>query len=400
MRIVRTKTRSVPITRGCGKLQRNGESATALDSWRTPSISSDQPGRWASGQETGTARGDSFRVGSTVVCRAWRCRLVMVIVVFAASAVGLSGCTAGPVAAHHSVVTTTRSAPRTRPPSPVGIVVSAAPWRLPAPLAREVVLASGGELLVAGGLTRSGSSSTAVLRIDPASGSTHPAGRLAVAVHDAAGALLAGHGVIFGGGQTDSVSMVQALRPHGPARLAGHLPRARSDLVAATIGNAAYLLGGYNGQSLSTSVLRTTNGRDYHVVGHLAAPVRYPAIAARGNQLWVFGGQGAHGPTDVVQRIDVRTGQARIVGHLGTPLAHASALVVHGDIYLAGGQTRQGTSDLVRRFDPSTATFTVAAHLPVPVRDAGAAVIGDTGYLLGGGDPASNRVIELRPRFP
>ena len=50
-------------------------------------------------------------------------------------------------------------------------------------------------------------------------------------------------------------------------------------------------------------MLATTDGRHYRTVARLPVPVRYPAVAALGHQIWVFGGQTPAGLTSDVQRI-------------------------------------------------------------------------------------------------
>src|SRR5437763_8178998 len=88
-----------------------------------------------------------------------------------------------------------------------------APYQLPAAVSREVLLPVAGGLLIVGGLTRSGISVSTVMGLDPVTGGTRPAGRLAQATHDAAGLLLAGRAFVLGGGTASSVPTVQAFTP-------------------------------------------------------------------------------------------------------------------------------------------------------------------------------------------
>jgi hypothetical protein len=275
-----------------------------------------------------------------------------------AACVVLGGCGSGAsIAARTSTPATARPAPgsasvaRSAAPSVATtwtLRAASAKWRLPTPISREVVFVAGSELVVAGGLTTSGASSDAVLLLDPGSGATQPEGRLARAVHDAAGAVLAGQRVVFGGGSTSSVA---------------------------------------------TSVLKTTDGRSFIRIGSLPVPVRYPAIAVLGNIIWVFGGDGTDGPTDVIQRMDVHSGTAAGAGRLPSPLTDASALVLHGSIYICGGLTSTGATDVIRRFDSATIRTVPAGRLPTARHDAGSAVIGDTGYLVGGESPATTSAV-------
>jgi len=297
------------------------------------------------------------------------------------------------------------SHPAIPPPSaqvPMALQIIPAPYQLPSPIAREVVLARGGRLLIAGGLTRASVSTSAISMLNPVTGRLTRAGRLAQPTHDAAGALLSGRALIFGGGAAASVAAVQALRPGGTATLAGRLPRPRSDVSAVTLGGTAYLIGGYDGARYDRRVLATSNGGRFATVATLRVPVRYPAVAGLGGQIWVFGGQTPSGLTDAIQQVSLATGQAAIVGHLPDPATGATAFTLGGRVYVAGGQMRPRggagggaagaagpglvTSREVFAFDPARGGLTAAGQLPVPVANAAAAAVAGTAYLVGGSD--------------
>ena len=280
-----------------------------------------------------------------------------------------------------------RPTPAPRHPATAAMVlqVMPAPYQLPAALSREVVLPAANGLLIVGGLTRQGVSTDMVTGLDPVTGATRAAGRLAAATHDAAGAMLGGRAYLFGGGTGASVPTIQALT-QGTAAVAGELPAARSDVSAVTAGSVAYLIGGYDGAQLNPEVLATADGRHFRVAARLPVPVRYGGVAAAAGQIWVFGGETATGQTDAIQRISPATGAAAVVGHLPRPLQGAAGIVLAGQIYVAGGATAGQTSGTVYRFDPATGRVTQAGELPVPVGYAAAAVTGGVGYLLGGED--------------
>ena len=295
-----------------------------------------------------------------------------------------------------------RAAAPADPVSPsLALQVTPAPYQLPTAISRESVLADGSGLLILGGLTPASTSTDAVTALDPATGATHAAGRLATATHDAAAAMLGGRPFVFGGGTATSVATVQAVTRGHVAALAGPLPSVRSDLDGVTVGSVAYLVGGYDGTTNSPSVLATGDGQHFRTAARLPVPVRYAAVAALGGQIWVFGGQTASGPTSAVQRIDPGTGRASVVGHLPQALQGASAVTLDGRIYVAGGQVAAApgtggsasltTSRSVLVLDPGTARLSLAGQLPLPVAYAGAAVTGgtaagSTAYLIGGND--------------
>ncbi len=301
---------------------------------------------------------------------------------------------------------------RPGPPVRPALEVTSAAYQLPAGISREAVLPQGRDLLIAGGLTPQATSTDAVTRLDPATGQTSRAGRLASATHDAAAAMVGGRVMVFGGGEQTSVAAVQAIRPDGVTTVTGQLPGPRSDLSAVTVGGTVYLLGGYDGAAYDASVLATTDGRRFRTVARLPEPVRYPAVADLGGQIWVFGGQARGGITSVIQRVDPASGQATVAGHLPRPMTGASAFTLDGTLYIAGGQvaatalatgtaspaTVLTTSNAVLSFDPRRHTVTTAGRLPVPVANAGVAVLSGTAFLVGGnnGQRAVPTVARLR----
>jgi hypothetical protein len=256
-----------------------------------------------------------------------------------------------------------------------------------------VVFAAGSRLLVAGGLLDGDVSTAQVLTVDPSSGAVRRTGSLASAVHDAAGAEVAGERLVIGGGAATTIGTVQSLGSGGgPARVVGALPTPRSDLTAAVGGKVGYVVGGYDGTGLPAAVLATTDGQHFHSVATLPVPVRYAATAIAGGALWVVGGRSdaaGNSVTAAVQRVDLATGRASVVARLPHPLSDAVAVTVDGAVLVCGGD-RDGTTATaeVLRLDTSTGHVRSAGRLAYPVADAGATVLGPAGsqvaYLLGG----------------
>jgi len=263
-------------------------------------------------------------------------------------------------------------------------------WRLPAPVYRTVAVASADRIFVLGGHDSSGGSITAVYSFDPRTGRTGVAGRLALATHGAAAALLGGRILVFGGASLTVHDTVQAFNPaRHSASVVGYMPGVRADTTAVTVGRVTVLVGGFDGVGPQSEVWSTSNGTTFHVVARLRQPVRYPAVASLGTSVYVFGGLIAGGEyngdfTNDVQDVNLRTGSARIVGHLPAPLAHAMGSEMGGRLYVFGGSTPSGTSSQMLSFDAATGGVSVAGKLPEPITDAAVATVGGTAYLLGG----------------
>ncbi len=297
-------------------------------------------------------------------------------------------------------------------PAPAGIPAIESgllPWQLAAPLSREVAVpgAAGGSVSVLGGLTTGSTTTASVVNLAVPAGTPTAAGALANATHDAAGTVLGGRVLVFGGGVLNSFSTVQAypLTAAGAAAtgaVVGQLPHVRSDAGAVTIGRTAYVVGGYDGTVADPQVLSTTNGSSFHVVGSLPVPVRYPAVAALGRMIYVFGGQqvgGSAGAVTAIQRIDTASHKIEVVGHLPQALLGAAAVTLGGVVYVAGGSTGPSDSGVIYAFDPVKGRVLVAGHLIAPLSNAAVATVAGTAWLVGGesGSTPTATVQMLKP---
>jgi Kelch motif protein len=283
------------------------------------------------------------------------------------------------------------------------------PWQLSQPLSREVAVpgTSSASVVVLGGLNGGNGTTASVQSIQVPAGTSAPAGALSTATHDAAGAVVGGRVLVFGGGASTTFATVQsspltATGGAANATVVGQLPQPRSDATAVTVDGTAYLVGGYDGTRADPQVLATTNGSTFRTVGSLHVPVRYPAVAALGRLIYVFGGQRVGTGTsavDDIQRIDTRTGQIAVVGHLPQAVSGASAVTLGGVIYVAGGSTGAADVATIYAFDPRSGHALIAGNLMAPVANAAMTAVGDTAWLIGGetGSTPTALVQMLRP---
>lgn len=295
------------------------------------------------------------------------------------------------------------------------------PWQLGAPVSRAVTLPGPGKsILIFGGLTVGGESAGGVYSLNPSSGRLRYIGNLASPLHDSAGGLLEGRYFIFGGRGAKSTSTVErfaASAPIGGASVVGRLPKPRSGGAVVVLGGIAYILGGYDGRTIDPTVLATSDGSTFRQVAVLPVPVRYPAAAAAGGKIFLFGGLGANGPVDSIQMVDPATGRAAIVGRLHSPLYAASAATTGKIIYLAGGEvpagrggtphgserispvratggappstgeagsTQASPTGAIWAFQPETGKLFQAGSLAVPIAHSASVLLGDRIWLVGG----------------
>lgn len=328
---------------------------------------------------------------------------------FSALALAAGGCSSSRGGAHgaggapgrdtHRAVSSTTSA------APVVLQAQTEAWTLPAAVSRPVVVPEGPDFVILGGLASGDVSTSRIVQVDPAAGDAQLAGRLARAVHDSAGAFLDGRAVVFGGGSYSTVSEVQGWSS-GSASNIGHLPEPRSDLSSVTLGGTAYIVGGFDGTTMTPDVLATADGVTFRSVAKLAVPVRYGAVAGAGNTIWVVGGvlstsEGGTAETDAIQKVDLTTGQSEVVGHLPQAMGHATALTLDGAVFVVGGRSGSVPSAAIWRLDPATGGVAAAGRLPAALSDAGSVVVDGVGYVVGGevsGPTAPlDTVVRLKP---
>lgn len=264
-----------------------------------------------------------------------------------------------------------------------------ATWHLPYAVAREAAVpTTGRSVILAGGLMAGDRTTGNAIGLKLTSGRVTRLPPLLVPVHDTAAGLVDGRPTLVGGGNTSEQSLVQSL-DHGRWRREGGLPTTRSDLEVVEWRDRAYAIGGFDGTSEPTSILRISAPGHPHRVGTLKQGVRYAAVARIHAHVFVIGGEVDGHELDTIQRIDLDTGRVRSAGRLPAPLGHAMAAAVGGRILVMGGRVSPSRQTAAMWwFDPATRRFHPAGRLPVPLSDAAVATSGHRVWLLGGETPA------------
>ena len=291
-----------------------------------------------------------------------------------------------------AVLTSACSSPRPTPPTPSSqppprLRVLVASFQLGAPVQREVALIARDTIYLLGGLGPLGQSLDTVSTLNPATGKERQVGTVSQAFHDAAGAVIGGRLVIFGGGSGESSDLIQAfdLATHRTTIIA-RLPRPLSDLAATVSGSAVYVVGGFNGRVAQSTIYSTTDGVAFRTAGKLPVGLRYPAVATAGGQIVIAGGVSTPGgAVSTVYVFDPADGTVSTLGKLPVRIGHAMAFTIGSTVYVAGGLNASGGVERrVFAIDVVARTITPQASLPLAVSDGSVVSDGETAWLVGG----------------
>jgi hypothetical protein len=251
---------------------------------------------------------------------------------------------------------------------------------LPAAVAKSAAVPlPGGRLIVVGG-----AGSDAILAGTPSH--LRVVGHLPAPTHDAAVVARGRFAVLYGGGETASTPGVLRIDPaSGSVRSLHRLDEPLSDLGAATVGGATYLVGGYTGSRYASAVLRVGRANRTTTVARLPVGLRYAGVAALGGKIYVAGGLTPAGESRAVYVLDPARSTVERLTALPAPESHAALAALRGQLYLVGGRS-------VLRIDPSSGSVSRVATLP-SLTDPNALTVDGRIIVLGGG---TNGVFELR----
>jgi DNA-binding beta-propeller fold protein YncE len=292
-------------------------------------------------------------------------------------------------------------------PAPPPVLAARLVGRLPAPVTDPATTAvGGGRALLMGGLD---TTTVSVASIVSASATgARSAGRLPVALHDAAAASDGARAYLFGGGEPSRDGIVR-VTPGGRAATVGRLPAPASDVSAARLDGSFYIVGGYTGTApLDTIASWKPGAARAKVVAHLPKPLRYAAVAAAGHELVIAGGTSGVVASRDVYAFTPATGRVRRLGRLPQPLTHAAGVTLGGSVYVLGGRgSALGTQTRrILAIDPKTGRVRGGGRLPRALSDTGAAALGGGAVLVAGGRDGAGSIrdevllLEPRPATP
>jgi DNA-binding beta-propeller fold protein YncE len=332
--------------------------------------------------------------------------LIALVIVLALGTVAAALVRSGKKTSALHPVTTVQSTPRTKA-DPVAQPVQRdlaekVTGSLPAALMDPSYVASGGGIVLLGGLNAADTSVDTVI-----AAGYHGArviGRLPSVRHDTAAAVINRDVYVFGGGNGPSqLSDIVRFDPRtGRSSLIGHLPAASSDSTAATIGGTAYVVGGYTGTRWLDSIVAYRPGSTAHVVAHLPQTIRYAAVTAVRNSLVIAGGSLENGTaSDAVLLYTPATRRVTRIGTLPAPTTHAAAAAIGNVAYVIGGRGASlGTpTTAIVAIDVVGKRIRSAGQLKSARSDLAAATVGSR-IIVAGGKGASGTVATISQLTP
>ncbi len=228
-------------------------------------------------------------------------------------------------------------------------------------------------IILAGGLFSSGTTTVNVASVNLVTGAEVLLGSLSQPVHDTTAQILGNSLYVLGGGASTVIGSVQAATFNGLGQysmtfaVASTLPQPRADLTSVVHDGQIYVLDGYDGSSMDGEILSTYNGTTFTDAGSLAVPIRYGAVVATANAIYIFGGINQSGQyVTSIQKYSFIKRTTSIVGNLPVGLAGASAGLLNNNIYIAGGQDTTGTLASIFEFNRIDDKIGNAGTLPVP----------------------------------
>jgi hypothetical protein len=296
---------------------------------------------------------------------------------------------------------TTTTSPTTTIPVPKAFDRTVLPVKLPTATSRSAAVPDGKTgFYLLGGLDVRRAPTSTIVHVDPIANTAPVVGSLTQPVQNHSAVALGERILLYGGGERAALRDIQEYNGTDKAQVVGQLAVGRFGHVAIVAGGRIVIVGGSDGNTDQTEVLASADGVTFTAIANLPVGLRFPAVAALDNKVYVFGGEVNGNPVDTVYAIDLSNGAVTQPAKLERPLSHAAAFVVSGGVFFAGGKTDKGLTDYIWRFDPAATppTFLFAGTLPRPVSDAAAVTVAGKVFLAGGESPSFVQdVVQLTP---
>lgn len=263
---------------------------------------------------------------------------------------------------------------------------------LPVPLRAARAVSDGDLIWIIGGEVAASTPTDLVFAYDPVANAYHQPVRLPAARTAVAAAAVAGGVYVMGGNDGAGTPTDRVLTLYGnglpshPVLAPTTGGAARRDHLLLANGDALYVVGGHDGTTRQSAVLRFALAtQSWSSVAALPSALEQAAGVSQGGRLYTFGGVNNSGPTAAIYRFDVSAGTWTTLGNLPAARSGARAVDVGGTIYLLGGLVTGSSINAVDTFEPGSLTLSTAPADMTGARERfAAAALGTSIYIAGG----------------
>ena len=277
-------------------------------------------------------------------------------------------------------------------PALVAVAAAAAVgWRSepPLPVARTEVAAavSGGEIMVAGGYLRDGSTTARVDLYQPIRRTWRQGPDLPAPVNHAAAASLSGRAVVVGGYGTEGPTRTAVALEGGRWMRLPALPYARAAASAVALNGKLYVVGGVTNGGLARSMLMYAprTARWTQLPG--PTPRQHLAAAAADGRVYAIAGRSAGYDTNVALVESWSPGERGWRREMPLPEARGGtgAAALSGMIVSVGSEAPEGTSDAAFALNVRSGRWSRLSNLPTARHGLAVVALDGTLFVIGGG---------------
>ena len=258
-----------------------------------------------------------------------------------------------------------------------------------------------GEVLVAGGDNRNGTTYATAELYDPATGLFTLLGNKMTTGRSAHTATLLANGkVLLAGGGVNSTSTAEIFDPVTEKFTAtGSMHVGRFYFTATLLNNGRVLVAGgicdnngCTGTITSSAELFNTATGTFALTGSMSVErSSHTATLLKSGSVLVAGGASSGGTTATAELYDPSTGVFGPTGSMGSPRElHTATRLTSGDVLVTGGDDGNATLSSAELFNPSTGSFTSGGVMETPRSEQAATLLMNGDVLVTGGINSTN----------
>lgn len=166
------------------------------------------------------------------------------------------------------------------------------------------------------------------------------------------------------------------------------MPNPRTEVTAANLDEAIYVMGGFTSDGKITDIVEMYNSTDNTWVQNIKSlplPLHHASVDIYGGQIYVIGGYtGNWIPSNNLFIYDPATNNWTLGNPMPTPRGSSNANFVNGILYVIGGDSYDHSHVVVEGYDPIANEWMTLSSMPTARHHAGSAVVDGNIYVIGG----------------